>query len=55
MVGSGAALIDYDNDGEDMDVFWCRAYPTDPQGKALVRLPVKARAGNPATACSGTT
>jgi len=43
--GSGAALIDYDNDG-DMDVFLVQGYPTDPQGKALVPLPAGWKPGN---------
>jgi hypothetical protein len=45
MVGSGAALIDYDNDG-DMDVFLVQGYPTDSQGKALVPLPPGWKPGN---------
>ena len=45
MVGSGAALIDYDNDG-DMDVFLVQGYPTDPQGNAVVPLPAGWKPGN---------
>lgn len=45
MVGSGGALIDYDNDG-DMDVFLVQGWPTDPQGKALVPLPAGWKPGN---------
>jgi hypothetical protein len=45
MVGSGGALIDYDNDG-DMDVFLVQGYPTDPQGKPLVPLPAGWKPGN---------
>ncbi len=45
LMGSGAALIDYDNDG-DIDVFLVQGYPTDPQGKAMVPVPPGWKPGN---------
>ena len=45
MVGSGAALFDYDNDG-DVNVFLVQGYPTGPEGKPLVPLPAGWKPGN---------
>ncbi len=45
LMGSGAALIDYDNDG-DMDVFLIQGSPTYPQGTPLVPIPAGWKPGN---------
>lgn len=43
--GSGGALIDYDNDGDE-DVFLIQGSPTYPQGSPLVPLPPGWKPGN---------
>lgn len=45
LMGSGAGLIDYDNDG-DMDVFLIQGAPTGPKGTPLVPVPPGWKPGN---------
>jgi hypothetical protein len=45
LMGSGGAMIDYDNDG-DMDIFLVQGSPTGPQGTPLVPVPAGWKPGN---------